>query len=90
MSGTCSDSREEILQSLILNVGQIREAIGNLQGSVQAGQEQRKELIAWMQKLDERLRLVEKKAAVNGMVAGGVVTIILTVFGSFFKIQYGG
>ena len=90
MSNDCTNTREEILQDIFQNIGQMREAVGNLQGTVQGIQEQRKELIAWMQKLDTRLRLVERKAAINGMVAGGVVTIILAVLGSFFKIQYGG
>ena len=90
MSGDCNDTREEVFHNLLTSIGQMREAVGNLQGVVQGIQEQRRELITWLQKLDNRLRMVERKAAINGMVAGGVVTIILAVLGSFFKIQYGG
>ena len=76
-------TREEILHDLL-------QRIGNLQCAVQGIQEQRKELITWMAKLDERLRLVERKAAINGLIAGGVMTMIMGIAGYFFKFQIGG
>ncbi len=90
MSPACSDPHQEILNDLLLNLGQIRESIGQLQGTVQAIREQRKETLKWMVKLDDRLRTVERRAAINGMIAGGVVTMVLAVLGFVFQSQIDG
>ena len=88
--GGCPDPQQEILHDLLRSIGQIRESIGQLQGTVKAIQEQRQETLRWLIKLDERLRTVERRAAVNGMIAGGVVTTVLAAVGYFFQSHIGG
>ena len=83
-------TREEILHDLLTTVGQIRESIGQLRGAVQSIKDQRQETIRWMSRLDRRLRFVERKAAINGLIAGGVMTVIMGLAGYFFKFQIGG
>ncbi len=90
MSPACPDTQQEILHDLLQNIGQIRESLGQLQGTVKAIQEQRQETLRWLVKLDERLRTVERRAAMNGMIAGGVVTMVLAVLGYVFQSQIGG
>ena len=43
-----------------------------------------------MVKLDDRLRIVERRTAMNGMIAGGVVTMVLVVLGYVFQSHIGG
>ena len=88
--GGCSDPQQEILNDLLRSTGQIRESLGQLQGTVKAIQEQRQETLRWLIKLDERLRTVERRAAMNGMIAGGVVTMVLSILGYIFQSQIGG
>lgn len=90
MNATCPDPQQEILHDLLKNIGQIRESIGQLQGTVEAIKEQRQGMTRWMVKLDDRLRMVERRAAVNGMIAGAVVTVAITIVGYFFQVKIGG
>ena len=90
MGPPCSDAQQEICHELLQSIGQIRESIGQLQGTVKAIQDQRQETLSWMVKLDDRLRTVEHRAAINGMIAGGVVTMVLAAMGYFFQSHIGG
>jgi hypothetical protein len=90
MNANQTGTGEEMLRDLLLTVGQIRESIGQLRGAVQSIKDQRQETIRWMSKLDHRLRLVERKAAINGMIAGGVMTMIMVLAGYFFQFQIWG
>lgn len=73
-----NDSYGPMLHDLLLNMGK-------LQGSLDSIQLQQQNQISWMAKLDDRLRHVERKAAVTGMLGGGLVTICLTILVELFK-----
>ncbi len=90
MNPPCTPSEQELLHDLLSSIGQMRESLGQLQGTVQAIQEQRKETNRWLAKLDERLRTVERRAAVNGMIAGGVMSMVLAALGYFVQFRMGG
>jgi hypothetical protein len=90
MNANQTGTREEVLHDLLLTVGQIRESIGQLRGAVQAIRDQRQETIRWMSRLDRRLRFVERKAAINGLIAGGIMTMIMGLAGYFFRFQAWG
>ncbi|MEO5346734.1 MAG: hypothetical protein H7834_10210 [Magnetococcus sp. YQC-9] len=63
---------DALLHDLLLSMGKV-------QGSLEAIQLQQQHQTDWMAKLDDRLRRVERKAAVNGMIGGGVVGSGLSV-----------
>ena len=90
MTPPCTPSEQELLHDLLLSIGQMRESLGQLQGTVQAIQEQRKETNKWLAKLDDRLRTVERRAAVNGMIAGGVMSMVLAGIGYLLQSRMGG
>ena len=90
MGPPCPDTQQEICRELLQSIGQIRESLGQLQGTVKAIQDQRQETLSWMIKLDDRLRTVERRAAINGMIAGGVITSVLAAIGYLFQSHIGG
>ena len=83
-------SQQEILTDLLKSIGQMRESIGQLQGTVEAFKEQRQEMTSWMAKLDDRLRTVERRAAMGGIITSGVITTVLAAIGFFFQIKTSG
>ena len=90
MGPPCPDAQQEVCHELLQNIGQIRESLGQLQGTVKAIQDQRQETLSWLMKLDDRLRTVERRAAINGMIAGGVVTMVLGLLGYFLQSNISG
>jgi hypothetical protein len=89
MNANQTGTKEEVLHDLLQSVGQIRESIGQLRGAVQSIRDQRQETIRWMSRLDRRLRFVERKAAINGLIAGGIMTLIIGLIGNYFRFQFG-
>jgi hypothetical protein len=68
----------DILHDLLLSTGK-------MEGILEAIQRRQQEQSKWMNKLDERLRNVEKKAALNGLIAGGMVGVVVGVLGHVFR-----
>lgn len=83
-------TQQEIHHDLLKSIGQIRESIGQLQGAVDAFKDQRQEMTRWMAKLDDRLRTVERRAAMGGMIVSGVITTILAILGYYYQIKTSG
>lgn len=81
MSGY-NNNQKEILHDLLLGMGK-------MQGVLETIQKRQYEQTKWLSKLDERLRNVERKAAMNGMLAGGMVGLVVGVLGHFFKNMFG-
>ncbi|MBF0194853.1 MAG: hypothetical protein HQL71_09850 [Magnetococcales bacterium] len=73
-----NEHQGEILHDMLLRMGK-------MQGILEAIQRRQHEQTKWMSMLDERLRNVEKKAALNGLLAGGMVGVVVGVAGHFFK-----
>ena len=90
MNANQTGTGEETLRDLLLTAGQTRESIGQPRGAVQSIKDQRQETIRWMSRLDRRLRFVERKAAINGLIAGGIMTMIMGLAGYYFQFQLGG
>ncbi|MBF0444252.1 MAG: hypothetical protein HQL68_01580 [Magnetococcales bacterium] len=63
-------------------------SMGKMEGILEAIQRRQQEQTKWMSKLDERLRNVEKKAALNGLLAGGMVGMVVAVVGHFFRSYF--
>ncbi len=78
MKNVYSNKQKAILHDLLLGMGK-------MQGVLDSIQRRQQEQTKWMNKLDDRLRNVERKAALNGMLAGGVVGVVFSIFGQFFK-----
>ncbi|MBF0342300.1 MAG: hypothetical protein HQL95_15250 [Magnetococcales bacterium] len=74
---------DAILHDLLLSMGKV-------QGSLEAIQTQQQHQTDWMAKLDERLRRVERKAAVNGMIGGGLVATGLSILTDLLKSRMAG
>ncbi|MBF0190798.1 MAG: hypothetical protein HQL99_06555 [Magnetococcales bacterium] len=74
---------DALLHDLLLSMGKV-------QGSLEAIREQQQHQTDWMARLDERLRRVERKAAVNGMIGGGVVATGLSVLADLLKTRMAG
>ncbi|MBF0382022.1 MAG: hypothetical protein HQL69_13445 [Magnetococcales bacterium] len=72
------DNHIDILHDMLLSMGK-------LQGILEAIQRRQQEQTKWMGKLDARLRNVERKAALNGLLAGGMIGVVVGVVGHFFK-----
>ncbi|MBF0126999.1 MAG: hypothetical protein HQM02_07285 [Magnetococcales bacterium] len=72
------DPHNEILHDLLLSMGK-------LQGNMEAIQLQQQNQTGWMAKLDDRLRRVERKAAVTGMIGGGLMATGLSLLVDLLK-----
>ncbi|MBF0357912.1 MAG: hypothetical protein HQL70_04840 [Magnetococcales bacterium] len=73
-----TNQQMDILHDLLLSTGK-------MEGILEAIQRRQQEQSKWMNKLDERLRNVEKKAALNGLVAGGMVGVVVGILGHVFR-----
>ncbi len=73
-----TNQQMDILHDLLLS-------IGKMQGVLETIQLRQQEQTKWMSKLDERLRNVERKAALNGLLAGGLVGVVVGVLGPFVR-----
>ncbi|MBF0455208.1 MAG: hypothetical protein HQL72_10390 [Magnetococcales bacterium] len=82
MKGQAVNNQAGILHDLLL-------AMGKMQGVLETIQRRQQEQTQWMGKLDERLRTVERKAALNGMLAGGMIGVVMGILGHFFKSLLG-
>jgi hypothetical protein len=82
MNGSYTNNQKDILHDLLLGMGK-------MQGVLESIQRRQHEQTKWMSKLDGRLRSVERKAALNGLLAGGVVGMFFGVFGHFFRNLFG-
>ncbi|MBF0447368.1 MAG: hypothetical protein HQL67_04120 [Magnetococcales bacterium] len=82
MKPKLNHNQMDILHDLLLGVGK-------MQGALETIQNRQQEQTKWMGTLDDRLRRVEKKAALNGLMAGGMVGIIIGVVGHFAKNFFG-
>ncbi|MBF0272309.1 MAG: hypothetical protein HQL98_09635 [Magnetococcales bacterium] len=78
-----SNPYDALLHDLLLSMGKV-------QGSLEAIREQQQHQTDWMARLDERLRRVERKAAVNGMIGGGVMAAGLSVLADLLKTRMVG
>ncbi|MBF0213526.1 MAG: hypothetical protein HQM00_08180 [Magnetococcales bacterium] len=72
------DPYDALLHDLLLSMGKV-------QGSLEAIQTQQQRQTDWMASLDDRLRRVERKAAVNGMIGGGLMATGLTLLADLLK-----
>ena len=95
------DTQQEIYHDLLTSIGQMRESLGQLQGTVEALKDQRqetvealkdqrKEMVTLLASLDDRLRTVERRAAMGGIITSGVITTVLAAIGFFFQIKTSG
>lgn len=64
----------DVLHDLLLGMGK-------MQGSLESILRRQEEQTKWIARIDERLRCVERKAAVHGMISGGIVGVIVAIFG---------
>lgn len=69
-----TNSQMDVLHDLLLNVGKVR-------GILEAMERRQQEQSKWMYQMDTRLRHVERKAALNGLMAGGLVGVAVTILG---------
>ncbi|MBF0164595.1 MAG: hypothetical protein HQL97_08590 [Magnetococcales bacterium] len=74
---------DTLLHDLLLSMGKV-------QGSLEAIQLQQEHQTDWMARLDDRLRRVERKAAVNGMIGGGVVGTGFSVMAEYMRTRMMG
>ncbi|NGZ05231.1 MAG: hypothetical protein G8237_02635 [Magnetococcales bacterium] len=82
MNGT-GNSYDTLLHDLLLSMGKV-------QGSLEAIRQQQQHQTDWMAKLDERLRRVERKAALNGMIGGGVAATGFAMLADLLKLRMTG
>ncbi|MBF0427284.1 MAG: hypothetical protein HQL94_00040 [Magnetococcales bacterium] len=83
MIGTTGDPYDALLHDLLLSMGKV-------QGTLEAIQLQQKNMTSWMAKLDDRLRRVERKAAINGMIGGGLVATGFSLLADLMKSKLTG
>lgn len=82
MNGS-GNTYDALLHDLLLSMGKV-------QGSLEAIRQQQQHQTDWMARLDERLRRVERKAAVNGMIGGGVVATGFSMLADLLKMRVTG
>lgn len=78
MNANHNSNQDDTLHDLLLGMGKV-------QGILEAIQRRQQDQTRWMAKLDDRLRIVERKAAIQGMVGGAVVALILGALSHIFK-----
>ncbi|MEO5369574.1 MAG: hypothetical protein H7833_05805 [Magnetococcus sp. DMHC-1] len=64
--------------------------LGEIKGTLTAIQNRQGEITDWIGGLDRRLREVESRSAVFGMLSGGGVAMLVTVLGEFFRNKLTG
>ncbi|MEW6648166.1 MAG: hypothetical protein AB1450_13285 [Pseudomonadota bacterium] len=63
--------------------------LGQVLGNQQAQTVMMQEILTNQRDFDKRLRRVEKQSAINGAVAGGVISVLVTAIGAGVKAKLG-
>ncbi|MBF0176516.1 MAG: hypothetical protein HQL63_06675 [Magnetococcales bacterium] len=82
MNEHCCEN-QDIFNEISMHLGEIKGTLAAIQG-------RQTEITEWIGGLDNRLRAVESRSAVFGMLSGGGVAMVVTALGQYFRDKLSG